>query len=466
MKTQRGVLQPSFTALAILAGATSAGFGQNAARPSNPAEGARAPSQAELVVLSALRSHPLTAPYPIRTSLRKGDVVLSGRVGTKQAHDVAVRLAIASGVAFRDDLVIDTAMAQLAAMGATMAAGGPSSLSPAVSSSSPYVYPPPLMGRLDDPFFGYVPPLLSFPPWWRRPVANPPMMQPGMVQENAAPGNAPQSGSPGPNNAPRGGWQPFDVPADKGQVEVTVDAAGQVLLRGVVISEEVGREIAEAARSVPGVTRVDTDFQVPPRRADGERPPPPPEPILGPQVPPRRDPAAAAPAPEVVPARAKPAASGPAGLDSQNLTRRIVAALERRPLAAELPVKVRSSDGIITLSGQVPTSYEAMLVYRATQQTPGVRDIIDQLEFTVPDEDHPNPLVQKGRPEDVEPYLAAQIRRHVGDLAHVDRIQARGDVIEVRGTLIDAADRERLLAILRSIPVLHGFRLETEFTAE
>ena len=24
------------------------------------------------------------------------------------------------------------------------------------------------MGRLDDPFFGFVPPLVSFPPWWRR----------------------------------------------------------------------------------------------------------------------------------------------------------------------------------------------------------------------------------------------------------------------------------------------------------
>ena len=34
----------------------------------------------------------------------------------------------------------------------------------------PYIYPPPLMGRLDDPFFGFVPPLVSFPPWWRRRV--------------------------------------------------------------------------------------------------------------------------------------------------------------------------------------------------------------------------------------------------------------------------------------------------------
>ncbi len=140
--------------------------------------------------------------------------------------------------------------------------------------------------------------------------------------------------------------------------------------------------------------------------------------------------------------------------------------LERRPIAAELPVKVRSADGVVTLSGQVPSAYEAMIVYRAAQQTPGVRDIIDRLEFTVPDEDHPNPLVQKGRPEDIEPYLASQIRRHVGDLAHIDRVQARGDLLELHGTTQNAADQERLQAILRSIPVLHGFRLETKFSAE
>ena len=121
---------------------------------------------------------------------------------------------------------------------------------------------------------------------------------------------------------------------------------------------------------------------------------------------------------------------------------------------------------MVTLSGQVPSTYEAMLVYRAAQQTPGVREIIDRLEFTVPDEDHANPLLQKGRPDDIEPYLASQIRRHVGELAHIDRVQANGDVLEVRGTIGSAADQERLMAILRSIPVLHGFRLETKFTPE
>src|SRR5262249_34910197 len=108
----------------------------------------------------------------------------------------------------------------------------------------------------------------------------------------------------------------------------------------------------------------------------------------------------------------------------------------------------------------------AMVAYRAAEQTPGVRDVIDRLEFVVPDEDHPNPLLQKGRPEDLDPYLAFQIRRHVGDLAHIDRIRTSGDVVEVRGSLLDARDRDRILAILRSIPVLYGFRLEPNFTTE
>ena len=137
----------------------------------------------------------------------------------------------------------------------------------------------------------------------------------------------------------------------------------------------------------------------------------------------------------IVPAHARPADTGPAGLDSQILTRRVLDSLNRRPLAAELPVKVRSNNGVVTLAGTVPSAYEAMIAFRAAEQTPGVRDIVDRLQFVVPDEDHPNPLVQKGRPEDLEPYLASQIRRHVGDLAHIDRLHARGNVLEVRGSL-------------------------------
>jgi osmotically-inducible protein OsmY len=415
--------------------------------------------------LSAIRSHPLTAPYPIAARWQKGKVVLSGTVGTKQVHDTAVRLAIAAGVPFRDDLLIDTGAAHFVAQSAAavMGAGSAGPLG-TQSASSPYIYPPPLFGRLDDPFFGYVPPLVSFPPWWRGPQSGP-MLQPRMNPDSAPAASASRS----PNGTPREGWRPLEVDPVKGQVDVSVDMAGQVFLRGSVINSEAAREIEDAARSVPGVTGVFSQLEVIPRRADAETTPPPPVPMPGPAGPDGPGPAKApSPDPEIVPVRPRlaPAAAVPTALDSQALSRRVVGSLERRPIAAELPVKVRSADGVVTLSGQVSSAYQAMIVYRAAQQTPGVREIIDRLEFTVPDEDHPNPLVQKGRPEDIEPYLASQIRRHVGDLAHIDRVQARGDLLELRGTTQNAADQERLQAILRSIPVLHGFRLETKFNSE
>ena len=116
-----------------------------------------------------------------------------------------------------------------------------------------------------------------------------------------------------------------------------------------------------------------------------------------------------------------------------------------------------------TLSGRVPTVYEAMLAFRAVQQTPGVREVVDRLEFVVPDGEGKNPLLQKGRPEDVEPYLTAQIRRQIDDLAHVDTVRLQGDTLTIQGTLRRGDDQARLDAILRSMPVLRGFRVEPKF---
>jgi hypothetical protein len=56
--------------------------------------------------------------------------------------------------------------------------------------------------------------------------------------------------------------------------------------------------------------------------------------------------------------------------------------------------------------------------------------------------------------------------RHLGELAHIDGVKARGNHLEIRGTLLDAADKDRVLAILRSIPVLHGFQLDSTLTAD
>ncbi len=290
------------------------------------------------------------------------------------------------------------------------------------------------------------------------------MVKPRSVQDDTTPPRGATSNAAGANNPPGDGrWKPFEIDPVKGHVEVTVDAAGQVFLRGVVASEEVGREIEEQARSVPGVTRVESEFQVQPRRAEADTPSPPaPEPVPGPSAP-NRGPATATPG--AAQPHPKPSAMKPAAQDSGPLSSRVAGAIEQRPETADLPVKVRSNDGVVTLSGQVPTAYEAMMVYRTAQKTPGVRDIVDRLEFVVPDEDHTNPLLDKGRAEDIEPYLASQVRRHVAELAHLDRVQIQGNVIELRGTLLHADDKNRVLAILRSIPVLQGYQLEPVFTA-
>jgi osmotically-inducible protein OsmY len=481
MKPRRLALQTCI-ALASLAGGQMVAFSQTVVRPARQTQkpgdtplAVRTQDDQEAArlataVLWAMRSNPVTAAYPISARAQKGKVVLSGIVGTKQVHDAAVRMLIDMGIPFRDDLVIDTAAAAAVAQATGPAAPGYGGAFPGtLSNSSPYIYPPPLFARLDDPFFGFVPPLVSFPPWWRRAGQTSPTVQP-----RPDPTAGPQaSGTPGDSAresaSPKGSWQPLGVDPVKGQIEISVDELGGVFLRGVVASEQAGREIEDAARRVPGVTSVSSQFQTAPRRAqpDEVQPPPPPVPMPGPAGPEERGPQlSTAPAPAIVPARAKPKAAAPMALDAQPLTRRIVDALERRPQANELPVKVHSTAGVVTLSGQVQSAYEAMLVYRAAQQTPGVTEIIDRLEFTVPDENHANPLLQKGKPEDIEPYLASQIRRHVGDLAHVDRIQVRGDSIDLRGTLQNAGDLDRFLAILRSIPVLNGFRLETDFKAD
>ncbi len=104
-------LRSSFGVLAVVAGLAGPSPAQQAA-PSGavPRLSADIPQERpELVMLRALRSNPLTAPYPINATWQRGSVVLSGRVGTKQVHDAAVQMAIAFGFKFRDDLVIDTA---------------------------------------------------------------------------------------------------------------------------------------------------------------------------------------------------------------------------------------------------------------------------------------------------------------------------------------------------------------------
>ena len=117
-------LSLAFFVLAFLAGRTPVVVGQVQPRRASTPEAAPGAPRPEQVVLSAIRSHPLTAPYPIVATWQKGKVVLAGRVGTKQVHDTAVRLAIATGYPFRDDLVIDTGTAHFVAQSAAAMGGG------------------------------------------------------------------------------------------------------------------------------------------------------------------------------------------------------------------------------------------------------------------------------------------------------------------------------------------------------
>lgn len=515
MVRDRGAFRSTFGAFIVTTALAGLAPGQQAVPPAGGSRPADIPEQRpEVVMARALRSNPLTAPYAIGVSWQRGTLVLSGRVGTKQVHDATVQMAIAFGYRFRDDLVIDTAETMRVAASASPSMTGYGALAPNLSASY-YVYPEPLFGWLDDPFFGMQPPVVSFAPWWRArreggmpgpngmgPMAPPAGAAPVGPAANPAAGAGPTAASPW--NAPgqpvaAGPGGPMELPPPKGDIEITVDANGQVFLRGVVASEEAAREIEQTAWSVPGVSRVFAQLQVKPRHSGSgpsTEPPAPPQPVsIQPDrvmVPPRPDPAAAghppdtprpaaapdaeqkpaeppAPgnvAPAPAPARNQPAPTAVAALDGQRLTRRVIDAFRRRPTLAVLPIQVRTSADAILLSGKVPSAYEAMLAFRTAQQTPGVRDVVDRLEFAIPDEDHPNPLVNRGRPQDIEPYLTAQMTRHLGDLAHVDSVRARGDHLEIRGTVLDAADKDRILAILRSIPVLHGFQLDTTLTTD
>ncbi|WP_422926473.1 BON domain-containing protein [Singulisphaera sp. PoT] len=422
----------------------------------NPRQAAVTQERSDITLLRALQSNPVTAPYRIMTSTSKeGRVVLSGRVGTRQVHDVAVRIAIELGIPFRDDLKIDTnEVYRVASLTAPYAAG-----IPAMGGSPGYIYPQPLFGRLDDPFYGFEPPIISYPPWWRS-VTMRESLATTPPQGNFSQGVNPAIPNPyeQPNDpaATQNGSAPVAIPmgaeGKDGTVEMTLNAQGQAVLRGTVPTladrVAVGQKIAQT----PGITEVVNLIDVQDTKTDNT-PPPPPEP--------------AAPALRELDAD-KPAPAGePIEPVAENdLTARLRQVFGRRPALADLPVRITSRDGIAYLSGKVPSIYEAMLAYRAAQQTPGIKEVVDRLEFVVPDGESKNPLIQKGRPEDVEPYLAAQIRRQVGDLAHIDKVDLNGESLEIQGNIRRDEDRMRLEAILRSMPALRGYRLSTEVVVD
>ena len=399
-------------------------------------------------MLRVLRENPATAPYKFRVTTKDGRLVLAGRVGSKAVHDVAVNAATAVSARLDDRIVIDT-----------MATRNPA-LSPLPRAIPPplNVYPPPLFGRLDDPFYGFEPPLITYPPWWGEVAARrgdpyaAPVLDP----------DSPIGADPGP--ARIGAAPPPPQPISRGDegrsVEMLLDPRGVAILTGTVPTEAARVGIAQKAATLEGVTKVVNRLEVKPETSDEGSP-------IRPQDVPPPLPMPPGVVPRGAAAQADPKAIAPdLGRATSPIERRVTQAIERRPGLDASLVKVEVRDGVATLSGKVPTALEAMMAFRSAQQTVGVREVVDRLEFAVPDGQKPNPLITRARPEDVEPYLEAQIRRQMNDRANVDRVRVVGDRLEVKGTVPRVEDRAGAEAVLRSMPLLRGFTISATLAPE
>ncbi len=432
--------------------------------------GASMPTRLEADVLQALAANPATAPYPFATAIRGGKLVLRGRVGTKQIHDIAIRTAMAFTPAIDDQLVIDTAETTRVLAGPPLAAppAAPTTATAPVGGfgyaypgagmgmgfggGAPYVYPQPLFGWYDEPFYGFEPPVISYPPWWGA-------MSARRLSEYAL--ATPPSSIP-PVPVP----QPPTSSAAQNTIEMAIDPQGVAILRGNVPRLEDRIAIGQKIANTPGVNQVINLLNVQNPEEDAGAIPPEGNPAPQPNAPEPQK--AVPPPPEPMPPlprnvqtlgpETRPASTGLAG--------RIEESLRRRPALADSTIQVKASDGVATLTGRLPSAYEAMLAYRAAEQTPGVREIDDRLEFPAPDGQSTNPLLKNGRPQDVEPYLKSQIQRQLGDQAHVDRVTLQGDRLEVRGTLAEAQSRNRVEAVLRSMSLLRGFQLAPDFQTD
>jgi len=161
MVRDRVAFRSTFGALVLTTALANLAPGQQAVPSAGGFRPADIPEQRpEVVMARALRSNPLTAPYAIGVAWQDGKLVLAGRVGTKQVHDAAVQMAIAFGLRFRDDLVIDTAETMRVAMSATPSMTGYGALAPPVGLELPDSLPPLGLAPLpaDDFSSGAAPP--------------------------------------------------------------------------------------------------------------------------------------------------------------------------------------------------------------------------------------------------------------------------------------------------------------------
>ena len=405
--------------------------------------------------------------------------------------------------------------------GAGVAGGGvpPVLAFPSAGSygGAPSLLPPPLFGRYDDPFYGLDPPAVVYPPWWgalnaQRTQANA-AFESALGAVNGVPNGAQAPNGPATGAYPGQAGNPVTAidgqgalinpvpddpnstntdigPIPDGTVDMEVDNAGVATIRGGIPSEAEKLAVGQRIAGMPGVNQVVNLLTIKPSLAKrnevkAETPPPFPTPVEA------AAPADANPVPIPTPAPAPATATAPSlnpapGISQpaqptnvpkpsppaidptsdNGMTDRATRALEDRAATLGPAVKVKAREGVAYLSGKVASVYEAMLAYRTVQQLPGIRSVDDRLEFPVPDgSPGSNPLLDRGRPDDVEPYLEAQLRRQVGNLAHIDRVRLQADTLDVRGILSREEDRDRFDAILRSMPILRGFQVNADLPA-
>jgi len=284
-------------------GQDGSGGGQKTPQDSAPSTPPSKAQRPEAIVLKAIQANPVSAPYRIKTSWQKGLVVISGRVGSSAVHDVVVRTAIDLGYPFRDDLTVDTSeAARVAPLKAQSAVHGPESSHRSDQAGDPArsLHPPSFPLREDDPVFGPEPPLVTFPPGWKRADTG--------KQGSTAPSTGSRSevnrstGTANQTKSSSGAGTPrlIGPTPGMGRVRITVDETGQVFLAGVVVSEDDRRMIEKEAWSTPGVTCVFSELRVEPRTPiprpgslkTSPIPPEPPSPVAASPYPPLADSAA------------------------------------------------------------------------------------------------------------------------------------------------------------------------------
>lgn len=456
----------------------AAGSAGDLASAAQVPQAAQAPPQAvaadpKVVLIEALGREALTAPFFFEVRQDRGRLFLEGRVGSRLVHDAAIQTAFGLGIQVVDNLIIDTAAPRRVATVTTAVPASPLTGFPSASASTLYPYPAPLFGPPIDPFWGYEAPLITYPPWWQALSAQ---------RTREVIGDALAAGVP----VAQAVAPAAELEVPQGNVAMSLDPMGYARLTGKVPSAEARAGIVAKVTQMQGVVGV-IDRLVVDQAAGGpvagvspEAPaaaiPPPPAPGRidgGPAGNPAVDPTAPPPPrpvpfdQQVKPAAVQPTQAGmrPPGLASASapaLAEQVRTAIESQPALVGSGVGVTAAGDTVTLSGEVPGAYEAMRAFLAAQATPGVGRVIDVMRFTPPQAGRVNPLIERGEASEVAHYLEAQIARQCGRGLSDARVEVNGSTLRVAGQVGTEAERQRVEAILRSMPILRGFTQQVQ----